>query len=254
MASKRLASSKAPPAEPKRRRKMLTIVEKVELLDMLKLGKSYTSVGRHYGINESTVRYIKKDEKNIRATAAITLNKNAKRVVTPRNKTIVKMESVLAVWISECKMKNIRLDTNIIRTKAKKLYEDFAKSDYVPDGCQNDAAEEGQVRLAGGHGEAPGHIGKTMSAGWPGNASGSPEKSWTKWLGRGKSGLLCLGCCPRNPTSDKRKKMDTFNQVRSAGGHGEDLGHIGKTMSQAGLGTPRDPPRRAGQSGWGFSA
>ncbi|XP_061923673.1 tigger transposable element-derived protein 1-like [Entelurus aequoreus] len=143
MASKRLASSKAPPAEPKRRRKMLTIVEKVELLDMLKLGKSYTSVGRHYGINESTVRYIKKDEKNIRATAAITLNKNAKRVVTPRNKTIVKMESVLAVWISECKMKNIRLDTNIIRTKAKKLYEDFAKSDYVPDGGQDDAAEEG---------------------------------------------------------------------------------------------------------------
>ncbi|XP_061923023.1 uncharacterized protein LOC133662864 [Entelurus aequoreus] len=50
-----------------------------------------------------------------------------------------------------------------------------------------------------------------MSPSWPGNASGSPKKSWTKWLGRGKSGLLCLGCCPRNPTSDKRKKMDGFS-------------------------------------------
>ena len=47
-----------------------------------------------------------------------------------------------------------------------------------------------------------------MSLGWPGNASGSPGKSWTKWLGRGKSGLPCLGCCPRDPTPDKRKKMD----------------------------------------------
>ncbi|CAI5678028.1 unnamed protein product [Oreochromis niloticus] len=27
--------------------------------------------------------------------------------------------------------------------------------------------------------------------------------SWRRWLGRGRSGLLCLGCCPRDPTSDK---------------------------------------------------
>ena len=59
--------------------------------------------------------------------------------------------------------------------------------------------------------EDPGHAGKTLSHGWPGNASGSPEKSWTKWLRRGKSGLPCLGCCPRDPTLDKRKKMDGFH-------------------------------------------
>ncbi|KAK0147747.1 hypothetical protein N1851_012535 [Merluccius polli] len=46
------------------------------------------------------------------------------------------------------------------------------------------------------------------SLGWPGNASGSPGKSWTKWLGRGKFGLPCLGCFPRNPTPDKRKKTE----------------------------------------------
>nr|XP_061782207.1 tigger transposable element-derived protein 1-like [Nerophis lumbriciformis] len=137
MASKRSVASNAFPSEPKRRRKTLTIIEKVELLDMLKLGQSYTSVGRHYGINESTVRCIKKEETNIRATAAITLNRNAKRVMTPRNKTIVKMESVLAVWISECKNNNIPLDANIIRAKAKNIYEDFAQND------DGDDAEEG---------------------------------------------------------------------------------------------------------------
>ena len=29
-------------------------------------------------------------------------------------------------------------------------------------------------------GEDPGHAGETMSLGWPGNALGSPRKSWTK--------------------------------------------------------------------------
>ncbi|KAI3365412.1 hypothetical protein L3Q82_010501 [Scortum barcoo] len=32
-------------------------------------------------------------------------------------------------------------------------------------------------------GEDPGHAGETMSLGWPGNASGSPRKSWRKCLG-----------------------------------------------------------------------
>lgn len=98
---------------------------------MLKEGKSFSAVGRHYGINESTVRYIKKEEENIRRTAAISFNKDAKRVVTVRNKTIIRMESALALWISDCRKRNITLDTNIIRTKAKILYETFEGSDGV---------------------------------------------------------------------------------------------------------------------------
>nr|XP_061780913.1 solute carrier family 25 member 44-like isoform X1 [Nerophis lumbriciformis] len=47
-----------------------------------------------------------------------------------------------------------------------------------------------------------------LSPGWPGNALVSPGRSWTKWMGRGKSGLPCLGCCPRHLTSDTWKKMD----------------------------------------------
>ena len=54
--------SKAPADGPKRR-KMLPISDKVKLLDMLREGKSYAAVAHHYGINESSVRYIKKEEK-----------------------------------------------------------------------------------------------------------------------------------------------------------------------------------------------
>uniref|UniRef100_A0A8C6UUK7 DDE-1 domain-containing protein n=1 Tax=Neogobius melanostomus TaxID=47308 RepID=A0A8C6UUK7_9GOBI len=83
----------APAVAPKRQRKMLTIAPKVGILDMLKEGRSYAAVGRHYRINESSVRYIKKEENNIRTTAAVSFNKDAKRVLTVRNKTIVRMES-----------------------------------------------------------------------------------------------------------------------------------------------------------------
>uniref|UniRef100_A0A8C6W0Z1 Reverse transcriptase domain-containing protein n=1 Tax=Nothobranchius furzeri TaxID=105023 RepID=A0A8C6W0Z1_NOTFU len=37
---------------------------------------------------------------------------------------------------------------------------------------------------------------------------GIPRRSWPKWLGRRKSGPLALGYCPRDPTPDKRMKID----------------------------------------------
>ncbi|XP_064089304.1 tigger transposable element-derived protein 1-like [Macrobrachium nipponense] len=48
------ASSKASDKALKRPRKVMTLQEKVELLEMLKDGKSCAAVGRHYGINETT--------------------------------------------------------------------------------------------------------------------------------------------------------------------------------------------------------
>ena len=114
MPPKRAASSKASGSQPKRQRKVMTVSEKIELLDMLRAGRSFAAVGHHYGINELTVRYIKKDEKKIRQTASISFNKEAKRVVASRNKTIMKMESALALCITDCRKKDISLDTNMI--------------------------------------------------------------------------------------------------------------------------------------------
>ncbi|GAB1604778.1 tigger transposable element-derived protein 1-like, partial [Argonauta hians] len=89
---------------------------------------------RYYGINESSVRYIKKDEKKIRETAVLTFNTTAKRMVTSRNKIIVRMESALAVWISSCRKKHISLNTNTIRLKAKEMYEVFAAASDTDSG------------------------------------------------------------------------------------------------------------------------
>ena len=58
---------------PKRKRNVMTVNEKVKLLDMLEAGSTCSTVARIHGLNESTVRYIKKDEENIRRTASVML-------------------------------------------------------------------------------------------------------------------------------------------------------------------------------------
>ena len=109
MVPKHAATFKASGTQLKWQRKVMTIAEKVKLPDMLKAGTSFAALGCHYGISESTVHYIKKDEKKIRQTASISFNKEVKKVVTSGNKTIVKMQTALALWIADCRKKNIEI-------------------------------------------------------------------------------------------------------------------------------------------------
>ena len=57
-------------------------------------------------------------------------------------------------------------------------------------------------------GEDQGPDGGITSPRWLGNASGSPRRKLLMLLGRGKSGAPSWSCCPRDPTTDKRLKMD----------------------------------------------
>ncbi|KAL1110329.1 hypothetical protein AAG570_007862 [Ranatra chinensis] len=123
MAPKRAASSKPSQDKTKCQRKMLTIQEKVRLLDMIKDGKKIVEVAYHFNLNKPTVRYTCKEERKICATASITFNKEAKRVVTSRNKFTIKTKSVLAVWINNCRKKNIPLDSIVVWEKARQLYQ-----------------------------------------------------------------------------------------------------------------------------------
>ncbi|XP_068235710.1 tigger transposable element-derived protein 1-like [Palaemon carinicauda] len=68
----------------------------------------------------------------IRKTTLIKFAKDTKCVVTPCNKTVVQMENALSMWILDCREKNFSLDTNMIRTKAKTLYDIL-----VPEGKSN---------------------------------------------------------------------------------------------------------------------
>ncbi|CAI9741107.1 transposable element-derived 1-like [Octopus vulgaris] len=129
MPFKRLTSSKASGSEPKCQKKVMTLHEKAQLLDMFQEGKSYAAVGRYYLINENTIPYIKKNEVAIRTTVAVSFCESAKKITIMRNKQFVRMESALALWIGDYKKKNILSSSNIIREKARKLYQQFNRGD-----------------------------------------------------------------------------------------------------------------------------
>ncbi|XP_064111482.1 tigger transposable element-derived protein 1-like [Macrobrachium nipponense] len=123
---KRPAPSKASGQEAKRKKTVMKLDKKVETSRYVEEGKSYAAVGHHFKVNESTVRYIKKKENEIRKSVSMTYYGTAKAVSTVRDKTIVKMESALSFWIKDCRKKNVPLDSNIIRQKARQIYQQLS--------------------------------------------------------------------------------------------------------------------------------
>uniref|UniRef100_UPI00358FE200 tigger transposable element-derived protein 1-like n=1 Tax=Myxine glutinosa TaxID=7769 RepID=UPI00358FE200 len=65
MAPKRKTSA-GDASTSKMQKKVLSLNQKVELLNRILRGESAAFVGRHYGVHESTIRYIRKNEKAIR--------------------------------------------------------------------------------------------------------------------------------------------------------------------------------------------
>ena len=85
----------------KRVRKVMTLSEKIVLLDKLKCGMSYAACGREFGVNESTVRSIKKCEKDIRQAVMNSVPAAAKVTQRVRDIALIKMEKALNIWIEE---------------------------------------------------------------------------------------------------------------------------------------------------------
>ncbi|KAL4718043.1 hypothetical protein ACJJTC_004781 [Scirpophaga incertulas] len=71
-----------------RKKSVLPLKVKIEMLDRLRLGESFASISRSFNVNESTVRSIKKSEDKIRSSVAST-SLSAKIV---RDPAIEKME------------------------------------------------------------------------------------------------------------------------------------------------------------------
>ncbi|XP_060768610.1 tigger transposable element-derived protein 1-like [Neoarius graeffei] len=132
---------------------------------MLKEGKSFAAVARYYGINESTVRYIKKKEQEIRKTVSISFQSSAKVVSTVRDKAIIRMESALALWISDCWKKNIPLDNNGIREKAQTLYIQYAPKGGAKEVSIEEEETEEEARPSSSSSSSPSK-GFLASKGW----------------------------------------------------------------------------------------
>nr|XP_033815676.1 tigger transposable element-derived protein 1-like [Geotrypetes seraphini] len=92
---------------------------------MLQRVKSSSAVARHYGINESTVRYIKKNEKQIREAVAAAVPAGVKRLHVVRDANLSRTEAGTFLWVQDCYKKRLPIDSVMIRGKAKSLYENL---------------------------------------------------------------------------------------------------------------------------------
>lgn len=115
----------------KRQKKVLSMEFKLEIIKRLERGEGPSAVGRVYGINESTVRTIRANKEAIKASIKHSTPLAAKMLKQTRNPLVEKMETMLMQWIEESNQKNLGIDCNTIKTKAKQIYEELKQEHEV---------------------------------------------------------------------------------------------------------------------------
>ncbi|XP_042228054.1 tigger transposable element-derived protein 1-like [Homarus americanus] len=138
-------SASGPPA--KKQRSVMTLEEKVAVLDLIKGGMSVAAVAQRKGRNESSVRSIKIREKEIRETVSKSASFTAKVTSQVRDVTLVKVEKALNIRVEDMNQKHIPIDGNMLREKALSLYDQF-KSE-VPQGEASTSSEKNFKASAG---------------------------------------------------------------------------------------------------------
>lgn len=110
--------------KPKRRRKVLTLHEKMTILKKIEQGRRYSSVAREYDINESSVRTIKKNENKIKTSVSMLVDCASVKTTCLSRRDIImeQMEHLLSVWIDEQTNNNVPITSNMIRDEARIIY------------------------------------------------------------------------------------------------------------------------------------
>lgn len=126
MAPKQRVPKKANDGEPKKTREVLTLQQKLQVLEHLQT-MSVAQVARKWNKNESSIRAIKQRKseifRNICDSPSI-----AKMVFQVRDKTLVRTESALKDWLESLRLKEYTsVDGNSVREKARILYEFYSE-------------------------------------------------------------------------------------------------------------------------------
>ncbi|CAM5093284.1 unnamed protein product [Eretmochelys imbricata] len=109
-------------AQQKKQRFVPTLEEKLAVMDLLSDSMSVSSVACKYGCNKSSIRAIKISEREIRQAVASSAPITAKVMSQVCDKTLVKTEKVLNLWLEDMIRKRVPIDGNMLREKALSLY------------------------------------------------------------------------------------------------------------------------------------
>lgn len=115
-----------------KQRKTISLEKKIEILDKLKSGRSSTSVAKDYGMNEATVRSIKRREDSVRKSVAGGTSASAKFSTYKRHDLIEAVEKALVIWLEDQSKRKISVDSNLIRHKALDIFSALKEKQETP--------------------------------------------------------------------------------------------------------------------------
>ena len=109
-------------AKPKRKRVVLSIKEKVEVLKLLDKGVSYTVIAEKFGIGRSTVGDIKNNKKKILQFKSEMVGMGVKRPVKAMKVgEDQQLDQAVFLWFKQKRMDGVPVSGGMIREKALEL-------------------------------------------------------------------------------------------------------------------------------------
>ncbi|KAK9737324.1 hypothetical protein QE152_g10768 [Popillia japonica] len=103
------------------KRKLISLEDKIQILNRLECGEKISSITKSTNLNESTIRTLTKNADNTIKTVANGCPLGAKRVFRKRNSNRVKMERALMIRLEACIAKNIAISGNLIKQKGFRI-------------------------------------------------------------------------------------------------------------------------------------
>lgn len=111
---------------PKIKKKTISLETKLDILRRFDKGEKAVEIAKAVGLAATTVRTIRdRDGDKIREAAKSATSLDAKTMTRTRSALMIKMESLLSIWIENQVAQRIPLSKMVIQTKAKSLFDDI---------------------------------------------------------------------------------------------------------------------------------
>ncbi|XP_042203517.1 tigger transposable element-derived protein 1-like [Homarus americanus] len=122
------------PDPAKRRRRVYTLQEKIDIIKKISYGATFAAVGREYGANESTVRSVYKVRADVMKAFTEASSRSVSRIVrVQKDQFLQPMEKGVFLWMEDCYKKKLPVTTKRLQSKARYIYNSLVERSDVPD-------------------------------------------------------------------------------------------------------------------------
>lgn len=130
--------SDASAGDTAKKRRSITMENKVEIIKRSEKGETPSSIGRALGYNRSTIATILKDKGRIMEHVKGHTPMHATIITKQRSGLIVEMERLLTIWIEDQNQRNIPISLTFVQEKARSLFNDLKAAHPREDDCNEE--------------------------------------------------------------------------------------------------------------------